>query len=361
MRSTVHVLLASALLATAPMLAAGAQEASGGAAGDRAPLTGEYRLATLAGVPLPAPIPGAGRQAQPARPCLGRITDARVIGGVLRFGGDGSVAYSDTVEVDCRRPLVGPHTYTSPRLTLAGTYAAAGTEARVRLGGVDARVSTSNDGTLTLRAGEGAGEWMSTWRRADAPAVAPPVAEASRPAETSRNGGAVPGAGVIAPTVRRTADGPELLLPAALSEALRTWNPEFAPLRAAHYVEYMRPGPESESVPWAAAADFDGDGRDDVALMGRTRSRAYLVAVLGGPAAARVVVLEDEPLNPEGSEYGAVDEYLTVVRPGRRGGCGDGPVVATRWPAIGSQVEGKGGTSVYYWTGEKFTAVYEGC
>jgi len=90
------------------------------------------------------------------------------------------------------------------------------------------------------------------------------------------------------PQLMRLGDDWVLRMPSAMGEALRDFDPVFVPLRTADYAPAVLAMAET---PFAVIGDFNGDGKPDLALYGRSRGRRRLLAVMSEGASYTVVLL----------------------------------------------------------------------
>ena len=102
-----------------------------------------------------------------------------------------------------------------------------------------------------------------------------------------------------------------------MEDALDRYNRDFEPWTARQY----RPGLEydfsSRQLPWAVIGDFNGDGRPDVAIAGRTDRDVVIVFLLSsGRSRYRAVEAERDPYDSE-DQGSARPPVMTYMYPGR--------------------------------------------
>lgn len=121
------------------------------------------------------------------------------------------------------------------------------------------------------------------------------------------------------PTIYRSGDGIwQLDLPAGMEDALDRYSRDFEPWAQVDY----RGGlpnyePSSRQVPWAVIGDFNGDGRPDLAVAGRTDRDVVLVFLLSsGRNRYRAVEVERDPYDPDDPSSIRLP-VLTYMYPGR--------------------------------------------
>ncbi|MEO6779134.1 MAG: hypothetical protein ABI194_06715 [Gemmatimonadaceae bacterium] len=120
------------------------------------------------------------------------------------------------------------------------------------------------------------------------------------------------------PAIYRSPDGIWLLdLPTAMEDALDRYNRDFEPWTQGDYRGALEYEPSPRQVPWAVIGDFNGDGRPDLAIAGRTDRDIVLVFVLSsGKARYRAVEAEREPYDPDDRTSIRVPQ-LSYMYPGR--------------------------------------------
>ena len=131
------------------------------------------------------------------------------------------------------------------------------------------------------------------------------------------------------PTLLRddSASGPRIVgtgaerrlhLPPRLLDVLHAQQPGFETMRRADLAPDSRDGfpgaDESRIAPFAVIADFDGDRRPDVAMLGRDREHRRIVVILDRAAGPRVhAMAEDYGAEPDSL---GVHQYLGLNGPG---------------------------------------------
>ena len=120
------------------------------------------------------------------------------------------------------------------------------------------------------------------------------------------------------PTIYRSSDGAWLVdLPPAMEDALDRYNRDFEPWTLDDYRGLSDYEPSSRQLPWAVIGDFNGDGRPDLAIAGRTDRDLVLVFVLSsGRTRYRATEAEREPYDPEDRTSIRLP-LLTYMYPGR--------------------------------------------
>jgi hypothetical protein len=95
------------------------------------------------------------------------------------------------------------------------------------------------------------------------------------------------------PTVRKDGRAHRLLLPDAMAEALRIYDTQYRWCTAEDFARASIAGYQhtATSAPFAVVTDFDGDGRQDVVLVGRAPGYTTTVAILAAPDGCKVVEL----------------------------------------------------------------------
>lgn len=101
----------------------------------------------------------------------------------------------------------------------------------------------------------------------------------------------------------RGADGRWLVdLPPGMEDAIDRYDPDFEPWTEDDYAGGSLGSYEftPRQLPWVVVGDFNGDGRRDAAIAGRTdRDVVVLLLLSGARGRFRAVVLEREPYEPD--------------------------------------------------------------
>jgi hypothetical protein len=120
------------------------------------------------------------------------------------------------------------------------------------------------------------------------------------------------------PAIYRSPDGIWLLdMPPAMEDALDRYNRDFEPWTVDNYRGSLEYEPSPRQLPWAIIGDFNGDGRTDLAVAGRTDRDMVVVFVLSsGRSRYRAVEAERDPYDPD---YPATlrPPVMTYMYPGR--------------------------------------------
>jgi hypothetical protein len=122
----------------------------------------------------------------------------------------------------------------------------------------------------------------------------------------------------LRPAIYRSSDGIWLLdLPPAMEDALDRYNRDFEAWTVDDYRGLYDYEPSPRQVPWAIIGDFNGDGRDDLAISGRTDRDIVVAFVLSsGRNKYRAVEVEREPYDSE-DRRSIRPPTLTYMYPGR--------------------------------------------
>jgi hypothetical protein len=166
----------------------------------------------------------------------------------------------------------------------------------------------------------------------------------------------------------------QIELPPRMTMALAEDDTSFATLSPFDFVKDVSPGSnvdgawkyphDDRQAPFALVADFDGDGKDDVALLQRSREAGRVVVVFDRADHPRVETVRTWSRMTAG-DTGKSGFYLTRFPAGPYhvpdfGGSGDTSKVVTL-AHEGIEVSNYGKTATtYWWTGEKFDSVTTG-
>jgi hypothetical protein len=164
----------------------------------------------------------------------------------------------------------------------------------------------------------------------------------------------------------------QIELPPRMTLALADENAGYTTLTPHDFVAEIVPGTaggwsypyDDRQAPFAAIADYDGDGRSDVALLQRSNTGGRAAVVLDAQPAPRVVTLRAWT-NAATGESDKSGFYLTRFPAGRfkvpdYGGSGDTSQVA-ELAHEGIQVSAYGKASTtYYWSDGQFRSVTTG-
>jgi hypothetical protein len=102
-----------------------------------------------------------------------------------------------------------------------------------------------------------------------------------------------------------------------MEDALDRYNRDFEPWTVDDYRGALEYEPSPRQVPWAVIGDFNGDGRADLAVAGRTDRDIVVVFVLStGRSRYRAVEAEREPYDPD-DRLSIRVPVLTYMYPGR--------------------------------------------
>lgn len=152
-------------------------------------------------------------------------------------------------------------------------------------------------------------------------------------------------------------------LDAQVQAAVTRWNPRFRMWTLSEIERYARPCggstgpcPKPDAVPWAASADFTGDGRLDVILRGHDASKQYEIAVIATETGYAIEVVSEY----EYQRGQSLDTYLALQPAGRIEAC-DGTIYMLRVAGFLTQVPDKGGPAIHYRESGKWKEAYTGC
>ena len=102
-----------------------------------------------------------------------------------------------------------------------------------------------------------------------------------------------------------------------MEDALDRYNRDFEPWTSREYQNGLAYDPSPRQLPWAVIGDFNGDGRPDLAIAGRTDRDIVIVFVLSsGRSRYRAVEAEREPYDSEDPRSIRVP-VMTYMYPGR--------------------------------------------
>lgn len=121
-----------------------------------------------------------------------------------------------------------------------------------------------------------------------------------------------------APLFTRAADSVHLTLTPAMERALHEHASTFSLWQPVDYVDGIMDRYESSDRQAASVvvADFNGDGAEDVVLMGHTEDTELLLALVSEGSAYQLVEIDRSPLGrPMGADYTLIT-YLLHVPPG---------------------------------------------
>lgn len=155
-----------------------------------------------------------------------------------------------------------------------------------------------------------------------------------------------------------------LTLTAAMDKTLRQAHPTF---RLWRRDEFLPEIVEAYPQPDALLADFNGDGRTDAALHGRTDTECVVTVVLSAKNGYQVHDVSKTPYSKDvlyagltdGQERWGVKTLLTPVKPGKYEFI-EGPPLTLKLPAFEYTIFGKGAL-LYYWDGKRFKERNAGC
>jgi hypothetical protein len=190
--------------------------------------------------------------------------------------------------------------------------------------------------------------------------------DAGRPVSTKqrRTVGAVRKA---TPCVIARAKPRNLECAAAVTSALTAYDPAFQPYGEGDYlpsiIDYF--SWSSTLAPFAAVADFNGDGALDVVIDGHSRKRSRLIAVLSSKSRYTVVEIErsDRFYDPRNDRYdeehGKWKFISRIVPAGRQTPLVDDPPFNMKLPGFELEYWQKA-ASVFSWTGNSWNEYVSG-
>ena len=163
----------------------------------------------------------------------------------------------------------------------------------------------------------------------------------------------------------------QIELPPRMTLALAGGDTSFATLSPFDFVDEISPGSSAQGAwaypydgrqaPFAVIGDFDGDGRDDVALLQRSLSSGRVAVVFDRAEGARVMTAKAWSRTLAG-DAGRSGFYITRFPAGSFkvpdfGGTGDTSSTVTL-PHEGIEVSNYGkAATTYWWNGEAFESV----
>lgn len=150
-----------------------------------------------------------------------------------------------------------------------------------------------------------------------------------------------------------------------MQEALEAYQPAFRPWRLEDYKDEVAARAEAEALAlFGVVGDFDGNGRPDVALQGRTEGLALFFVIMAHSDKARIISLQETPFVRWWGDAGR-PEYLRLVRPGELSVPADvieeisGPPPVLHTDAFERIFEGQAG-ALYYWSVDRFEVYQTG-
>jgi hypothetical protein len=158
--------------------------------------------------------------------------------------------------------------------------------------------------------------------------------------------------------------GHRLTLTASMDKALRQAHPTFRLWKRAEFLPEIA---EHSAHPFALLADFNGDGRTDAAVHGRTDRNCVVAVVLSGTSGYKVHDVNKTPYTKDslyagltdGKERWGVKTLLEPVKPGKYEFI-EGPPLTLKLPAFEYSIF-QTGALLYYWDGKRFKERNAGC
>lgn len=167
-----------------------------------------------------------------------------------------------------------------------------------------------------------------------------------------------------------TVQNRRLVLTRLMDRALRQAHPQFRLWRRDEFLPrlldfYQNTYPTKQ--PFAVVADFNGDGRNDAAVHGRTVKECFVSVILSEGGGYRVHDLSRIPFTEgvldagmtDGKPERGVSTSLLVVPPGRHNFV-VGPPMVLKNAGVELSVFGSGAI-MFYWDGQKFHDRDAGC
>lgn len=121
----------------------------------------------------------------------------------------------------------------------------------------------------------------------------------------------------LSPAIIATTGGRELSLTLPMLRALDGWDPSFRPWHDRDYQPLLVRAYRHSSLqaPFAVVGDFNGDGRADVAIDGRTNTHTVTIVLLSNHEAYRVIVIQNQRgvANPKRRPMGSAMAWSVTV------------------------------------------------